>query len=85
MFHPNLKIEFLYLENRVKIIIEDNGGGVIKENLEYIFNMNFSTKNESGSGVGLALAKKLIEKRLEGAIMVENNKNCAKFTILIGR
>ncbi len=68
---------------RVRIIVEDNGGGIQNEYLGFIFDLSFSTKNKSGSGIGLALAKTLVEKRLNGKIEVKNISNGASFTILL--
>ncbi|WP_148625550.1 sensor histidine kinase [Aliarcobacter cryaerophilus] len=70
-----------YFEGKIKITIEDNGRGIQKEHLNSIFDLNFSTKNSSG--IGLALAKELVEKRFNGNIIVENTSNGTKFTILI--
>ncbi len=54
----------------VMIIIEDNGEGVSKENLDRLFDPYFSTK-EHGTGIGLAITKKVIEEH-GGAIRVES-------------
>lgn len=66
-----------YLEgNRVKLIIEDNGIGMSKEDLPYIFNRFYKcdksrTRDGGGTGLGLAIAKWIIEKH-SGAIGVES-------------
>ncbi|WP_302328437.1 ATP-binding protein [Salirhabdus salicampi] len=44
------------------ILVEDNGCGIANENIEKIFEKNFSTKDEQGSGIGLNLVKQIIEK-----------------------
>ncbi|WP_207190484.1 sensor histidine kinase [Aliarcobacter lanthieri] len=72
-------------DNTVRILIEDNGGGIPKEHLNSIFDLNFSTKNKSGSGIGLALAKTLVETRLNAQIEVINSTKGAIFTITLNK
>lgn len=45
------------------VVVEDNGPGVDEEMLEYIFLMfnKFSKSDDSGSGVGLGIVKKIME------------------------
>lgn len=80
------KVIYINLYKSQKLIIleiEDTGGGIESENLNKIFNLDFSTKKEAGSGIGLALAKKLIKKRLNGEIKAENSTFGAKFIIYL--
>lgn len=56
-----------------EIRIEDNGIGINPENLERIFENNFTTKPQ-GMGLGLTLAKKFIES-IGGNIIIENTSN----------
>ncbi|PZP11731.1 MAG: histidine kinase, partial [Aliarcobacter butzleri] len=76
---------FIYLEkiddSQIVLTIEDNGGGIESSHLEKIFDLNYSSKKDKGSGIGLALAKELIEKRLNGKISVENTLVGASFII----
>jgi len=48
-------------KNTVQIKISDNGCGIPKETLKRIFEIFYSTKGQRGTGLGLALAKKIIE------------------------
>ncbi len=52
------------------ISIRDNGSGILKENLTQIWDIYFTTKN-SGSGIGLAVSKKIIDAH-GGRISLEN-------------
>ncbi|MDF1877710.1 HAMP domain-containing histidine kinase, partial [Sulfurimonas sp. SAG-AH-194-L11] len=62
--------------------IEDNAGGIKKKNLSKVFEPYFSTKFKAdGIGVGLYMAKMLVEESLQGSLTVQNTKNGAKFTI----
>lgn len=65
-----LKITFCNRNNGVEITIADTGVGIAPENLEKIFEPYFSTK-ETGTGLGLALVKRIIEAH-SGKIEVES-------------
>lgn len=68
-------------ENAVATI-RDNGGGIQPEHLDKIFDPYFTTK-ESGAGVGIGLymAKLIIEQHMGGRIEVENLEEGAAFRI----
>ena len=55
----------------VTVAITDNGSGIKKENIKYIFEPFFSTKREYGTGLGLSITRDIIEK-LGGEIHVES-------------
>jgi signal transduction histidine kinase len=59
-------------EGKVHFLIADNGHGIPAENLESIFQAFFTTKEERGTGLGLALAKKIIERH-DGKIRVRSS------------
>jgi CheY-like chemotaxis protein len=74
------------LVSTVKIVIEDNGIGIPADDLPKIFNRFFQVEhnniNESGFGIGLALAKGIIQQH-GGAIHVDSqeaNENQSGFT-----
>ncbi len=62
----NGKIYINYEENTLftKITIKDEGEGIAKEDLKHIFERFYKSQNasENSVGIGLALAKKIIEK-----------------------
>ena len=61
--------------NDIIIEIEDTGSGIAKENLENIFEFGFTTKKRGeGTGLGLALAKKIIKEH-KGKIEVSSELN----------
>ncbi|MBC2846649.1 tetratricopeptide repeat-containing sensor histidine kinase [Winogradskyella flava] len=68
------------------ICVEDTGVGISKENIDKLFNANknfttVGTKNEKGTGLGLTIAKDLVELN-NGRIWVESTQNVgSKFFI----
>jgi signal transduction histidine kinase len=58
----------------VLIKITDTGAGIDEENLPYLFDPFFSTKSR-GTGLGLALCKKIVVENHRGQIDVESKKN----------
>ena len=60
------------------LIIEDNGGGIEKANIKKIFKRFYKTPDSNGFGIGLAMAKTIIEKN-NGEISVSNRGSGARF------
>lgn len=72
------KIEFIVLKgknpNEIMIRVADNGDGIPKDELDRIFELFYQSpnvKNNSGTGIGLAFTKMLVEK-MKGKIEVES-------------
>jgi signal transduction histidine kinase len=64
------------------ISIEDSGGGVPHHIIDKIFDPYFTTKFESqGTGIGLYMAKMIIEKHCLGKLSIYNTRNGACFEI----
>lgn len=68
------------------IEIKDNGPGIPEDELEYIFVPGYSTKFDEDTGdinrgVGLTLAKDLIEDQFHGSIEVDSNPKGTLFTL----
>lgn len=63
-------------DDTVHISVRDQGVGIIPENLEKIFEPFFSTKKETGRGLGLGLAstKNIVEKNFSGTISVDSQR-----------
>lgn len=58
---------------RVRVVFSDTGAGIRKEDARNLFNPFFTTKLR-GTGLGLALAKRIIEDRHRGHIEVESEE-----------
>lgn len=55
----------------VRIVIQDNGIGILQEHLARLFEPFFTTKGHLGTGIGLWVAKQLIEKH-QGVIEISS-------------
>lgn len=68
------------------INIEDNAGGIDLESTDVIFDPYFTTKEQSGgTGLGLYIARIIIEHNMDGNIVAFNTSKGAKFTISLVR
>lgn len=82
--NPLIKLTASEDANYVILNIEDNGGGVLVEPKNKIFEPYFSTKeNSNGTGIGLYMSKIIVEKNMKGELKVENTNKGAKFSIHI--
>jgi len=64
------------------LMISDNAGGIENANINKIFEPYFSTKEKS-DGIGLYIAKTIIEKEMKGTLTVRNSTEGAVFTIAL--
>ncbi|TRO65073.1 ATP-binding protein [Christiangramia sabulilitoris] len=71
---PGIEIGSATVENRTVYFVRDNGVGFDMKYKEDIFNLfsRFSGENFKGTGIGLAIVKKIIEKH-EGKIWAESS------------
>jgi len=72
---PNtINIQTKIEDNKKKIFILDNAGGIPENIIKNIFEANFTTKEkENGTGIGLYMSKMIVEK-YNGTISVLNDK-----------
>ena len=66
-------------DNRINVLVRDNGIGINKDDIQYLFNIDKKiqqegTNKESGTGLGLIIVKDLVEKN-KGTISVESQLN----------
>jgi len=77
-----LIVEATESTNNIMITFKDNAGGISDEVINDIFKQNFTTKEDSGgTGIGLYMAKTIIEKNMGGTLSVVNDEDGAVFSI----
>lgn len=76
----DVKIEIII--DRPTVAISDNAGGIDKEHIDKIFEPYFSTKKGS-DGIGLYIAKTIVEKEMGGKLSVENKGEGSIFIITL--
>ena len=75
-------------KDQILVAVEDNGKGIPKEDMNYIFDKFYQSKHQNikkptGSGLGLAISKKIIENH-SGTIWVDKKyKKGARFVFTI--
>jgi signal transduction histidine kinase len=68
-------------DNRSTIIeVIDNGPGIPSSMMKHMFELFHSTKGNRGTGIGLAVAKKIVDEH-EGSITVKSTPEGTTFTI----
>jgi len=82
-----INVEQSIIDDNIVLTIIDNGGGIDKELIPYIFNPGFTTKYDkqtgnSSTGIGLSHVKNIIDE-LNGEIKVNSVNNETEFKIII--
>lgn len=77
--NPRIDVKIALVGGCVEISVTDNGIGVPEENMEIIFEPQFTTKT-SGMGLGLGMVKNIVET-YGGSITLESNLNKTKFKV----
>ncbi len=84
--NPKIEVNMKYKDNNVTIDIVDNGGGIQDENLDKIFEPYFTTKfKDHGTGIGLYMAKMIIEDSMDGKLIVHTSEDKTIFTIKLNQ
>ncbi len=81
---PQIKISVTDLKRIIKIRVSDNGSGIDESIRNKIFQPLESTK-PSGLGVGLYIAKHLIESQFNGTLECIDSKHGATFQVSISK
>ncbi len=73
--------KFLKEINKAEIQVQDNGCGIPPHIIKKIFDPFFSTKGSKGTGLGLAVAKKVVEEHKGKISVISEEKKGTIFTI----
>lgn len=69
---------------RAVVTVRDSGGGISDDIMPKIFDPYFTTKQENtGAGIGLYMAKMIIEKKMHGELSAGNVEGGAEFRIVV--
>jgi len=80
-----IRVSVSNTESRVIIEIQDNGPGILVDNINRVFEAFFTTKDNFGLGLGLSISHRIIES-MQGQINVSNHPDGgAIFTINLPR
>ena len=82
---PYIKIAIFRKNNKIFIIIEDNAKGIDESELKYIFDFNYSKRddNKKSTGIGLYISKMIITDKFNGEILAKNTIDGVKFLIIL--
>jgi two-component system NtrC family sensor kinase len=85
--NKQVKVQLSSSKNMYHITVQDWGVGIPPDQIQHIFQLFYTSKSgKKGSGVGLFLAKKIIEKEFLGTLTVQSEVNKGTcFTISIPR
>ncbi len=74
-YKPLVSVQTKKINDKVEIIVEDNGNGIPQNIIDKIFQPFFTTKpTGQGTGLGLSLAYDIITKEHNGTIKVESKE-----------
>lgn len=79
---PLIRVRAFEEGGRAVVTVSDNGGGIAAEVMERLFDPYFSTKEEGkGTGIGLFMARSIIEKSMGGRLTARNCDGGAEFRV----
>ena len=83
--NPFIKIKTYEENDKLRLEICDNGGGIPEDIIEKIFDPYFSTKDEkNGTGLGLYMSKTIVEEHHNGKLSAKNIDDGVCFSIELG-
>jgi len=78
-----IRVEAKREKDKVLISVEDYAGGIESDIIDKIYEPYFSTKDsKNGTGLGLYIAKMVIEKHMNGELRVLNTEKGVRFEIV---
>ena len=84
IINPKIFLNLYRKDNNSFLEISDNAGGIKEDIIDKVFDPYFTTKGkQQGTGIGLYMSKAIIEKNMNGKLIVENTDEGAKFIISV--
>ena len=80
-----LDIDIVSTDTHVVVTFKDNAGGIKNDIVEHLFEPFKGTKESSGMGVGLSIAKRIVEDQNNATISAFNEENGAVFKIELSK
>jgi signal transduction histidine kinase len=72
-------------EGSIRLKVRDTAGGIDEAVIRHVFDPYFTTKGDKGTGLGLYMAKVIVENNFYGTLSVENGSKGACFTLSMPR
>jgi len=80
--NPLIRVKISSTGGKAVVTVADNAGGIPPEILARIFEPYFTTKEQGkGTGIGLFMAKNIVEKSMNGSLTARNGDAGAEFRI----
>jgi len=77
-----IQVDIRAVSEAVLVQVRDNGAGIPRHLISKIFTPYFTTKGTTtGTGIGLYMAKMIVEKEMNGALLADNMEAGAQMTI----
>lgn len=81
-YMPKIEVDIVDENSYIVIKVSDNAGGITKSVMQKIFEPYYTTKHKSqGTGIGLFMARKIIEEKHSGSLSVKNVAQGTEFSI----
>ncbi len=80
---PLIRIVMQLEDDALHVTVADNAGGIRGQPIESIFDPITRPASKSGLGIGLGLARRLVETKLDGRIFARNGVDGAEFLVRI--
>jgi len=79
---PHIVVKVFTADDKAVVTVSDNAGGIGEDIIGRIFEPYYTTKEQGkGTGVGLYMAKNIIENNMNGSLTVRNTGMGAEFRI----
>ena len=78
---PRVVLGLEETESEIILTVTDNGGGVDLYPIDRVFETFVSEKGRSHMGMGLGIARRLVEERMGGTIRADNLNGGTRFTL----